>query len=211
MEIAASANTSTSAASAPGVDTLGVAVASATPSVLWVILAAVALLYFRIQITELVEAIIKRLESGVEVKFGALELSAIRIKEDPRAGIGSSVTSFTDEARAEIRRKKYQKYRNLFIAHRLFPSIEPNQTYDIWVYVVAHKTDLNNISSVEYFFGESWKNEVYVSSDRGKRFGVLASAYGSGFLCLAKIHLKSGESIETWRYVDFENGDRGKD
>lgn len=208
---AASATSAAPSASAPAADTLATAVATAMPSIMWVIVAAIGIFYFRGHIQRIAEAVVKRLESGADVKLGPLELSAIRIKEDPRAGIGSSVTAFKDEARAPLRRRKYTEFHNLFVAHRLFPSIEPTQTYDIWIYVVAHKSDLDNVDRVEYFFGEAWCNEVFVSSDRGKRFGVLASAYGSGFLCLAKIHLRDGEAIDTWRYIDFEHGDRGKD
>ena len=110
-----------------------------------------------------------------------------------------------------MRDEIYEHYHNLFIAHRLFPSHEPGQTYDIWIYLVAHKTDLDQVEKVEYYFGEAWRHNVFVSADRGKRFGVLASAYGSGFLCLARVFLKEGESFPTWRYIDFEAGTRGKE
>ena len=208
MQAATAASTS---ASAPSTDALATTLVPILPSILWVIFAAFALFYFRGHIRRIAEAVVCRLESGADVKLGPVELSAIRVKEDPRAGIGSSVSAFKDEARAPLRRGIYAQYRKLFVAHRLFPSQEPNQTYDIWIYIVAHKADLDNVERVEYFFGEAWGNEVFVSGDRGKRFGVLASAYGSGFLCLAKIHLRNGESIDTWRYIDFEQGDRGKD
>lgn len=181
------------------------------PSLLWVLLAALAVYYFRAHLRRIAEAVVVRLESGANVKVGPFELSAIRVKDDGRTALGSSVVSFQDNERALVRRRKYEKYSNFFIAHRLFPSEESGQTYDIWIYVVAHKSDLGDIGKVEYFFGEAWGNKVFVSSDRGKRFGVLASAYGSGFLCLARIHKASGGCIDTWRYVDFEQGDRGKD
>jgi hypothetical protein len=70
---------------------------------------------------------------------------------------------------------------------------------------------MNAVDRVEYFFGESWNNQVFTSSDRGKRFGVLASAHGSGFLCLASVFFKDGRQFDTWRYIDFEQGEWGKD
>jgi hypothetical protein len=130
---------------------------------------------------------------------------------DPSAGLGSAVRSSTDDSRALARKQKYEENHSLFIAHRLFPSEQPNQTYDIWIYLISHKTDMNAVDRVEYFFGESWNNQVFTSSDRGKRFGVLASAHGSGFLCLASVFFKDGRQFDTWRYIDFEQGEWGKD
>jgi hypothetical protein len=192
-------------------DAFTASVVATLPSILWVILAIWAVCHFQNHLNRLASALVKRLESGAAFKFGAIELSPFRVMSDPRSGLGSAVRSSIDNSRALARKQKYEENHYLFIAHRLFPSEQPNQTYDIWIYLVSHKTDMNAVDRVEYFFGESWNNQVFTSSDRGKRFGVLASAYGSGFLCLARVFFKDGRQFDTWRYIDFEQGERSKD
>jgi hypothetical protein len=182
------------------------------PSLLWVLLAATGVWYFRTEIALLIDALEKRLRSGAAIKIGFLELSAIRVMiDESRPVLGESVSSFIEKEREPLRRKIYTDCRSIFIAHRLFPSAEPNQTYDIWIYAVAHKSDIHDIECVEYYLGEAWRHNVFVSTDQGKRFGILISAYGSGFLCLAKAHFKDGSSVDTWRYIDFEQGQLGKE
>gem|GEM_PF-4592183 len=57
-----------------------------------------------------------------------------------------------------------------------------------------------------------WGNKVFESEERNSRFAVVVSAYGSGFLCLARIHIKGeAQPVEAWRYIDFEQGLLGVD
>jgi hypothetical protein len=182
------------------------------PSLLWVLLAATAVWYYREKIALIIETLIQRLKSGAAIKIGFLEFSDIRVViDESRPVLGESVTSFVEEERAPLRRKIYTDCRSIFIAHRLFPSSEPNQTYDIWIYALAHKSDIRDIDRIEYYLGEAWGNNVFVSTDQGKRFGILVSAYGSGFLCLARIHFKNAPAVDSWRYIDFEQGQIGKE
>lgn len=182
------------------------------PSLLWVLLAATAVWYFREKITLFIDALIQRLKSGASIKIGFLEFSDIRVViDESRPVLGESVTSFVGKERAAVRRKLYEDCRSIFIAHRLFPSSQPNQTYDIWIYALAHKSNIRDIVRVEYYLGEAWGHNVFVSTDHGKRFGILVSAYGSGFLCLARMHFKEGAPVDTWRYIDFEQGQIGKE
>ena len=182
------------------------------PSLLWVLLAAIGAWYFRKEIASLINALVKRLNSGGAIKIGFFELSSIRVMiDESRPVLGESVTSFVATEREPLRQQRYTDCRSIFIAHRLFPSVEPNQTYDIWIHAVAHKSDVHDIERIEYYLGGAWSHNVFVSKDQGKRFGILISAYGSGFLCLAKIHFKDGASIDTWRYIDFEQGQLGKE
>ena len=188
------------------------AVWQVVPSLLWVLLAATGLWYFRKEITLLMKVLVGRLQSGAAIKIWFLELSAIRVTiDESRRVLGESVTSFVAAEREPLRQKRYADCRSIFIAHRLFPSAEPNQTYDIWIHAVAHKSDIHDIERIEYYLGGAWSHNVFVSKDQGKRFGIFISAYGSGFLCLAKIHFKDGSSIDTWRYIDFEQGQLGKE
>lgn len=203
------------AASAPtteaGWETLASAVIPTLPSLLLVLLTVFAVYYLRTDFRRVAAAFAHRLEEGSSVKIGSFELGDIRVSATPAQPSGDHVASFVDRERSELRESIYKSSDSLFMAHRLFPSNVPGQTYDVWVYLVGHKRNLDGVINVEYFMGPAWGNQVFVSSDRGKRFGVLASAYGSGFLCLARISTSGGRIFDIHRYIDFEAGVLGKE
>ena len=178
-------------------------------SSLWFAFAIIVFLLFLKRLYRIADCFIHRLESGAAIEAGPLKLSEIRVSQDPTVH-GSRIQSFIDTSLNEKRNGIYKSHKNVFLAHKLFPSSEPNQLYDVLIYLVPHKTDLNSILKVEYFFGEYWNSQVFESSDKEKRFAILTSAYGSGFLCLAKIFPVSGEPFYTSRYIDFETGVIGK-
>ena len=210
VQPAASAASAAQQAS-PGSESILTTLVSSLPSLLLVLLGLSAAIYLRTNLRALIDALIKRLEQGGSLKMGSVELGEIRVPATPTEAPAASITSFVDSARARLRKKIYDNHRNLMITHRLFPSHTPGQTYDIWIYLLGHKRSLDGVDRVEYFLGDAWSNQVFVSTDRGKRFGVLASAYGGGFLCLARIYTTEGEPIDTWRYIDFEQGVFGKE
>jgi hypothetical protein len=80
--------------------------------------------------------------------------------------------------------------------------------YDALIYVVGHKRDLAGVSQVDYYLGD-FGGRIFSSRDRGKRFAIVASIYGQGVLCTARIHFENG-TVDTWRYIDFEGGILGK-
>lgn len=178
-------------------------------SLLWLVFILVVFFIFLRRLKRLVDCLIHRIENGGALEAGFLKLSELRVTQDSTV-LGSSIQSFPDESRNEMRDREYEENRRVFLAHKLFPSNAPNQLYDILIFLVPHHTDLNGIKKVEYFFGKSWNSNVFVSEDRGKRFGILASAHGSGFLCLAKVYPSTGEPFFTSRYIDFEAGNIGK-
>ena len=178
---------------------------------LWVIVAALVVWILRAQIADLLQALIIRIKKGGALKIFGIELDAIRVSsstELPKSGILTAAAA-SDEWRKR-RNGLYVENRHVFIAHRLFPSEVKGQLYDILIYLVPHRDrngSLRNIQRVEYYFGDSWGNRVFTSSDPGKRFGIVVSAFGSGFLCLAEIYYRDGtEPLKTWRYIDFEMG-----
>jgi hypothetical protein len=177
---------------------------------LLVILGVAATYYLRSDLQRIASAFAHRLEAGGAIKIGAVELGDIRVSSSPEKPSGEHVTSFVDRERASERDRIYKDSDYLALAHRLFPSSVPGQTYDIWIYLVGHKRNLDGVERAEYFMGSAWRNQVYVSGDRGKRFGILASAYGSGFLCLARV-TTGGKVVELSRYIDFEAGALGKE
>ncbi len=98
----------------------------------------------------------------------------------------------------------YKRNAGLFLTHILVPSEKPDQKYDIYIYLIRHKTvDFSDVQKAEFFFGHMWGNEVFCKKPKDGRLGISTSAYGP-FLCTCRVHLKGGEIIHLHRYIDFE-------
>jgi len=190
---------------------------SAVEVLLWALLALTLYFAFRVSIRDLVTALVIRARAGAALKFGPLEFGQIRVT--PSAVPSSGLIKVLHDSGEWNRRRDstYAEYRNVFLAHRLFPSELPGQLYDILVYLVPHKDrggSQNGITRVQYYFGAAWGAQVFEARDAGKRFGIVVSAFGSGFLCTARVFFLrddgTEEWFETWRYIDFEMGPLGE-
>lgn len=103
----------------------------------------------------------------------------------------------------EHRYGKYKASRDLFLVHSLAPSTDPNQLFDIFVYLQRHKsTDLSDVKQAEFFLGPYWKDQVFRVPNKGKALGITVSAYGE-FLCVCKVTFTDGDSTFLERYVNF--------
>lgn len=182
------------------------------PSLLWVVFAMCAFLYLHEPIYDFTLSVAARIKAGAQAEIGPLKLEAIKISPEGENAPTSSITISVDKSLPSLKDKRadiYKKNQNYFVAHRLYPSKEAGQTYDIWIYLVPHKKNLEDVKSASYYFGDSaWKNKLFTSDDRGKSFGIVVSAYGP-MLAYVIIELKNGDKIETWSYIDFENGSLG--
>lgn len=115
-------------------------------------------------------------------------------------------SSLPQSSWAERRSKIYQDTRGVFLVHVIEPSEEPGQLYDIFVYLIRHKSDnFSDVSHAEFFFGHYWGNEVYREESKDGLIGVLTSAYGP-FLCTCRVTFKDGYFVDLHRYIDFEMG-----
>lgn len=122
-------------------------------------------------------------------------------KSTNHSEVASSESDWSNE-----RRNIYKENKGYFIAHVLEPTNKDGQEYDIFIYLIKHKSqDYKDIAKAEFFFGEYWGNKIYVGSNTGKYIGVRTSAYGP-FLALCKITFKDGTSITISKYIDFEMG-----
>jgi hypothetical protein len=107
---------------------------------------------------------------------------------------------------ANTRNSIYSDNKGYFIAHVLEPSSEEGQEYDIFIYLIRHKSkDYNNIEKAEFFFGQYWGNKVYQGTKVNSLIGVRTSAYGP-FLTLCKVTFRDGTSVMLHKYIDFEMG-----
>lgn len=185
------------------------AVWGALPSIVWVLLIAAIVWWLRSEIKALFSALVSRVKSGGHFKVGFVEIgpsSGMVAKPGDFSNEDTRVGVYVDKegARAEERDALYQTARDVMLVHRLQRSSQDGQLYDILIYVIPHKgASLAGVTKVEYFFGHYWGNKIYPSSDRGRGFPIVTSAYGP-FLCTARVYFNDGAAVTLSRYVDFE-------
>ncbi len=176
-------------------------------SLVWPLFIALLLLIFRKQVGEIVKAIHHRIEKGSSVKAGPFEIGedlknleyAQPVNKTPQLNKDASAQDWDQE-----RNKIYEKNRGLFLTHVIAPSGKPNQKYDIYIYLIKHKTtDLSDVEFAEFFFGHMWGSKVYKEYPKRGIIGISTSAYGP-FLCTCRVHMKDKSAISLSRYIDFE-------
>lgn len=83
----------------------------------------------------------------------------------PAANSSTITTAFTSTTKdwADARTDVYEKCRGFFIAHILEPSKSDGQKYDIFIYLIRHKSqEYADIEKAEFFFGHYWGNKLYM-------------------------------------------------
>lgn len=106
----------------------------------------------------------------------------------------------------KVRGDRYKDNKNIFIAHILEPSSNKNQKYDIFIYLIRHKSgNFDDIEKAEFFFGPYWGNKVYVANKINNYIGIRTAAYGP-FLAVCRISFIDGSKIILDKYIDFEMG-----
>lgn len=159
---------------------------------------------------QILSLLIFKLKTGSHIKIASLEIETSPFFVNPKSKIkSSSVISAKedkDNYRQEERELYYQPNRHVFLVHKIFPSENHDQLYDVLIYLIPHKdATLINIQKVEYFFGHYWDNQIFTSTDRANGFPISTSAFGH-FVCTAKVYFTDGYSAIIWRYIDFEMG-----
>jgi hypothetical protein len=113
------------------------------------------------------------------------------------------------------RKAEYKRTNGHFLVHVYKPSRLGGQKYDVFVYLVRHvrdsvrpeKTGLPEIEKVEFYFGPSWRDEVFTVVNNGSNvLGVRTHAYGT-FLATAQVTFKPGlnkSPVILHRYLDCE-------
>lgn len=125
---------------------------------------------------------------------------------DSTSGDRSNDDLNTSGGRAKERNEIYANSRGYFIAHVVEPSARQGQEFDIFIYLIRHKSeDYGDIAKAEFFFGHYWGNMIFEGKRVGNLIGVKTSAYGP-FLCTCRVTFKDGTSITLHRYIDFEMG-----
>lgn len=110
----------------------------------------------------------------------------------------------TDEWNAR-RNGVYEKHRNMFLTHVIRPSQKPGQQFDVFIYLVRHKsTDFSDVRVAEFFLGPYWENRVFPAVERDGFIGISTAAYGT-FLCICRVAFSDGQHLFLERYIDFES------
>jgi len=178
------------------------------PSALWILFLTGVLFVFRADIREMVRALRVRIQRGAAIKLAGIEVGAV-VALPSRLEKTDTVKSVREDdgTRRSERETYYARCRRAMLVHKLLPSSEPGELYDILIYVVpAFRGSLAGVSRVEYYFGGyGWKDRIFVASDRSRGFPVLTAAYGP-FLCTAELVFNDGESVIEHRFIDFEMG-----
>ena len=110
---------------------------------------------------------------------------------------------------ASKRAARYAASDGWMLVHRYRRSREPDQLFDISVYLTAHKKadgGRKEVRTVTYDVGQLWPGSPFLVEDPKNGFELRLSAY-EPFLCLASIEFKDGTGCSLERYVDFEMSD----
>ncbi len=99
----------------------------------------------------------------------------------------------------------YENNRGIFLTHVIKNSDVKGQEYDVFIYLIRHKSyDFSDIKYAEFFLGPYWDNLVFKAVEENTGFiGISTAAYGT-FLCLCRITFTDNSQIEIHRYIDFE-------
>lgn len=113
------------------------------------------------------------------------------------------VTETPDEWNAR-RNSVYERHRDIFLTHIIQPSSRPGQEFDVFIYLLRHKsTDLSNVRVAEFFLGPYWENKVFPAVEKDGFIGISTSAYGT-FLCICRVTFNDDSHVFLERYIDFE-------
>jgi len=180
---------------------------------IWVLLIVIGAFRFRSEGRSLLTALQRRIERGASFRAGPIEigqdlkgLEYVAPGDTKTIQVVPSTTVESEVAWASERNEIYRGNRGVFLTHLLQPSKDPGQEFDIFIYLLKHKSDdLSDIQHAEFFFGHMWGNRVFKERRRAGRIGVSTSAYGP-FLCTCRVTFTDGHQAKIDRYIDFEMG-----
>ena len=188
---------------------------------------------FAAQITSLIVAVEVRIRSGSSLKIGPVELgqdlealeklpSASEGSEDAERfsslrtdfkSISTNTSKLSEDQKVvedgEFSKERdgiYESNQGLFLTHVIAPSNEQGQKYDIYIYLLRHKSKLfDDIEYADFFLGKYWQNRIFRETVKDGLIGISTAAYGP-FLCTCTVKMQDGTEVKLHRYVDFEMG-----
>ena len=130
-----------------------------------VVLILILLLIFRKAITQLVSIICSRIKEGSSFEAGPIKIGQA-LKELPHIVQDENIdkNDLTENEREKERSKIYKDNSSLFLAHVLVPSDRKGYRYDIYIYLVRHKSKDLSIEIQKHGFNELVNKEIYSNS-----------------------------------------------
>jgi len=148
---------------------------------------------------------------GYVTRFKTKWIELESLPEAPQTQASAPLKAGTGDWRLQ-HSEEYGRTHHYMLAHVYRPSTEPGQAFDIFIFVVRHekgtdrppKTKFTEIEirKADFFFGESWGNQVFAVPNTGGIIGVRTHAWGT-FLATCKVTLTEHEPVVLHRYIDF--------
>lgn len=114
---------------------------------------------------------------------------------------------------------EYRRTDGYMLVHTYRPSRRAGQKYEIFVFLVRHrkgttgppKRDFKEIKRAEFYFGDSWDDQVFSVPSTGGLIGVRTAAWGT-FLATCRITFVDPDRkpVILHRYIDFEMAQKAK-
>jgi prokaryotic YEATS domain len=175
-------------------------------TLIWLAFISIFFVIFKQRLRAIISILVHRIKQGSSIKAGPIEIGE-ELKNMDYANQSSSLDVLTgcdDQKREEHRDNIYKKNNGIFLTHLIYPSKKNNQKFDIYIYLIRHKSgDLRDIDKAEFFFGHMWGNQIYTEKVKHGIIGISTSAYAP-FLCTCLVRFKNGVEIQLDRYIDFE-------
>jgi len=174
-------------------------------NVLWILFISLLIIIFRNKIKVFFKLMIDRIQKGSSFKAGPIEIGQELRDLDYADQTAITTQEIPNLKDREIERTKiYENNKGLFLTHIIAPSTKTDQKYDIFIYLLRHKSEnFSDIDKVEFFFGHMWSNQVFTEFEKNGIIGIATSAYAP-FLCTCTVIFKDKSSILINRYIDFE-------
>lgn len=174
-------------------------------TLLWIFLIVSLILIFRRYIYLILNTTIDRIKQGSSFKAGPIEVG-VKLEQLDYIPQNQNMDDSIDSDREAHRVGIYQNNRGLFITQVIYPSDKTGQVWDIFIYLIRHKsTDFNDVKKAEFFFGHMWGNQIYEEKEKNGIIGVKTSAYAP-FLCTCFVTMNDDVVIKLDKYIDFEMG-----
>jgi hypothetical protein len=172
-------------------------------TVLWILLIISLILIFRKYVYLILNTSIDRIKNGSSFKAGPIEVGE-RLEQLEYVPQSNNNNDSDNNDRESHRVGIYQNNKGLFITHLIQPSDKTGQVWDIFIYLIRHKsTDFKDVKKAEFFFGHMWGNKIYEETEKKGIIGVKTSAYAP-FLCTCFVTMNDNTVIKLDRYIDFE-------
>jgi hypothetical protein len=107
------------------------------------------------------------------------------------------------------RARIYDQNQHIFLAHRIRPSTQPDQLYDVSIFLVGvhGRRPTEVVERAEFFLGRAWGNRIFevLNTGEGDTIGMSTAAYGPA-LCICRVVFRDGAETLLHRLLDFEMG-----